>query len=195
MAALLKVDTVGRAYIGIAVTWSVVLYSAMGVLWYHRQLPQLHMRRLTLVFVALTILHIYWTLCMVGYVIAPVVPCAAEYWIMSILLPFGIAIFQVANSQFLHVACEQRRFTQTSDLSSLPYKMRRSTLEGQALSLPQKLLRSLRQMDRITRLIIFVSVSMAVQVSNLFLPRHISLLTCSGCPCHPRFPAVQKISP
>lgn len=47
------------------------------------------MRRLPLVFVAMSLLHVYWTLCMIGYVIGPVAPCAAEFWIMSIIVPLG----------------------------------------------------------------------------------------------------------
>lgn len=82
-------DKIGWIYIGVVIGWTIVLATAMSVLWYHRRLPILQMRRLPLVFVAMGALHIYWTLCMIGYVISPVAPCAAEYWIMSIIVPAG----------------------------------------------------------------------------------------------------------
>lgn len=166
MGVQLTIDTVGWSYIGVAITWSVILYSAIGILWHNRQLPLLQMRRLPLVFTAITILHIYWTLCIIAHIIAPILPCAAEYWIMSILLPFGIAIFQVANTQFLYIACGQRRFRGPSDLNAIALRKRSSMLDDQTTSILQKLPRWLSKVDQITRLMIVVGIGMAFQVSS-----------------------------
>lgn len=85
----LNLNRIGWTYIGIVISWTSILAMAMGLLWYHRRLPTLSIRRLPLVFIAVVMLHIYWSLCMIGYVIMPVVPCATEFWVMSIFVPFG----------------------------------------------------------------------------------------------------------
>lgn len=164
MGAHLTINNVGWTYIGITVGWTVILYTAFGFLWYHRQLPQIQMRRLPLVFVAMTMLHLYWILCMIGYVIGPVAPCAAEYWVMSILVPFGIAIFQVANTQFLHIASQQRRYASFCSLDSLAWERRVSVLDGQTGSFWQRISKRLQKVDQITRMVIYVGIGMTIQV-------------------------------
>lgn len=193
MGTRLTLDNVGRTYIGIAIAWSIILYGAMGVLWSHRRLPQLQMRRLPLVFAALTILHIYWTLCMIVYIIAPVIPCSVEYWIMSILLPLGIAMFQVANTQFLYVACGQRRFNGNTSLSHLLWKKRLPMLEDQTALLPKKFSRWLKKIDPITKMVIIMGFGMTIQVLG-FTSLHLTSLTNEGCPWYTCFPAGQEIS-
>lgn len=167
MGAHLAIDNVGWTYIGIAAAWTTVLYSAMCVLWCHRQLPQLQKRRLPLMFVAITMLHIYWTLCMISHVIASIIPCAAGYWTMSILLPFGTAIFQVANTQFLYIASGQRRFRELTNLDHLMWKKRVPKLASETASLPRRLSRWLKSVNRITRMVIIVGIGMIIQVRSL----------------------------
>lgn len=155
----------------------------MAFLWYHRRLPILQMRRLPLVFTAMGMLHIYWVLCMIGYVISPVAPCAAEYWIMSIIVPggkctisrqisglmcIGIATFQIANSQFLHIASQQKRYTSVQSLEELVRGRNVSALDGKTGSLWQRIWQRLQNMDRITRMVIYVSMGMALQVNICF---------------------------
>lgn len=165
MGTQLTIDKVGWVYIGIAIAWSTVMASAMAFLWYHRRLPQLRMRRLPLMFVAIVMLHIYWTLCMIGYVIGPVAPCAAEYWIMSILVPSGIAMFQIANTQFLYVASQQKRFTSVTNLDDLVHGRKISMLDGHVGSFWQRTMKRLKNVNQITKMVIFVGIGMTLQVS------------------------------
>lgn len=167
VAAHPVLDRVGWTYIGVVIGWTTILAAAMSFLWYHRRLPQLQIRRLPLVFVAMTMLHMYWTLCMIGYVIGPVAPCAAEYWIMSILVPFGIAIFQVANTQFLHIASQQRRFTSVQNLDDLVRGKQVSLLDGQTGTIWWRIRQRLRSIDQITKMVIFVGIGMTIQVRVL----------------------------
>ena len=169
MAAAPKpaLDGIGWTYIEVTIGWTLVMITAMSFLWYHRLLPQLQMRRLPLVFVAMTMLHLYWTLCMIGYVVGPVAPCAAEYWVMSILVPFGIAIFQVANSQFIHCASQQKRYTSVQSLEDLVRgsKMNVSALDGKSGPFWRRMMQRLRDMDKLSRMVAYVGVAMAVEVS------------------------------
>jgi hypothetical protein len=104
-------NTTAWIYIAVTITWTVILACGMGFLFYYRKLPGLQLRRLPLVFVSIISLHCYWTVCMLGYIIAPFAPCAAGFWMMSIYLPIGVAIFHLANSRFLDVASRQSQFT------------------------------------------------------------------------------------
>lgn len=160
-------DNVGWTYIGAAIAWTSILAIAMTFLWYHRRLPQLQIRRLPLVFVAVILLHMYLVLCMIGYVIGPVAPCTAEYWIMSIFVPCGIAIFQVSNTQFFHIASQQKRFLSMQRLEDLMRGKQVSILDGKAGSLWHRMYQRLCNIDHITRMVIFVSIGMTVQVRRL----------------------------
>lgn len=48
------------------------------------------------------------------YMMGPGFPCSAEFWIMSIYLPLGIALFHASNSQFLYLASRQKHFAHGS---------------------------------------------------------------------------------
>lgn len=153
-------------YISMAIVWSIILFSAMGFLWYHRRLPQLQMRRLPLVFAAMISLHIYYVIVLIAYVLGPAYPCAVEYWVMSTLLPLGIALFQIANTQFLWIAAHQRRYMSIASLEELKIDKRTSALDGHTGSFWQRTRKRLQNLDSVTRMVIYVAVAMTVQVRN-----------------------------
>ncbi|KKY37978.1 hypothetical protein UCDDA912_g02007 [Diaporthe ampelina] len=80
----------------------------MGFLWYRRDTPLLKIRGLSLSFAAIAFLHTYWMVVQMAYIANPF-PQQAEYWIMGIYLPFGIALFHASNTRFLYIARQQRR--------------------------------------------------------------------------------------
>ena len=164
-----QLDHIGWTYMGITIAWTLTLVAVMAFLWHHRRLPHLQMRRLPLVFTAMTMLHLYGATCFIGYVIMPIAPCAVEYWIMSILVPFGIAIFQVANTQFLHIATQQRKFASVRSLDDLVRGKKMSALDGQSGNIWQRTTSRLRNLDRITQMVIFIAAGMAVQVRLAYL--------------------------
>lgn len=163
-----NLDHIGWTYLGIVIGWTIALVAVMTFLWRHRQLPHLQIRRLPLVFTAMILLHLYGTICFVGYVIMPIAPCGVEYWIMSILVPFGVAIFQVSNTQFLYIASQQRRFTSIQSLSELVKGKKMSALDGQTGSLWQRTIRRLKSMDQLTRMVVFIGAAMVVQVRRVY---------------------------
>lgn len=166
MQSAVTLDAKDWAYIGAAIGWTLILFGGMAFLWHHRRLPQLQMRRLPLVFIAVISLHVYSTIVLVAYVLGPAYPCVLEYWVMSLLLPFGIAMFQLANSQFLWIAAQQRRFMSTSSLDDLKKASKNlSVLDGHTGSFGQRMMKRFKIVDPITRLIIWVMIAMTVQVS------------------------------
>lgn len=97
---------------------------------------------------------------------------------MSLLLPFGIAMFQLANSQFLWIAAQQRRFMTTTSLDDLKMASKKfSVLDGHTGTFKQRMMKRFKNVDPITRLIIWVGVAMGAQVSD---SRSISMLVADG---------------
>lgn len=84
-----------------------MLAGGMVFLVINRGLPFLRIRSIPLAISAVALLHVYWVLCLLAYVLNGNFPCATEFWIMSIYLPLGIALYQATNTQLLRVATLQ----------------------------------------------------------------------------------------
>lgn len=110
MALTFNMDPLGQTYIAIATVWTVVLLMGITFLVSKRDLQFLRIRNVPLAVSTVATLHVYWVLCVVAYVLQGNFPCTTEYWIMSIYLPLGIALFQACNTQLLHIADVQRKY-------------------------------------------------------------------------------------
>ena len=110
MALRYNTDGLGFTYVGIVIAWTCLLLPASIFLIRNRRLPFLRMRNIPLAISAVAVLHVYWVLCMIAYVLNGFFPCSTEYWIMSIYLPLGIALFQASNSQLFSIATAQKRY-------------------------------------------------------------------------------------
>ncbi len=125
--------------------------------------PFLRLRRLPLVFTAVVLLHLYLCAAMAGVDLRALMPCDVQFWIMSIWLPFGMALLQASNSQFLHVATKQRKYTHFSSLDeqSLSEKARQV---DPSLSWWKRTMQRIRYMDKINRILIYIGIAMVVEV-------------------------------
>ena len=110
MAYSFNTDGLGITYIGLVIVWTCLLVPAAIFLIRNRREPYLRIRNIPLAVSAVATLHVYWVLCMIAYVLNGFFPCATEYWIMSIYLPLGIALFQATNSQLVSIATSQKRY-------------------------------------------------------------------------------------
>lgn len=111
MQLIWNFDGLGWTYMAVAILWTIILSLGTIFLISKRHLPFLRIRNVPLTVSAVAILHIYWVLCLLAYILQGYFPCATEYWIMSIYLPLGIALFQACNTQLLYIASLQRRYT------------------------------------------------------------------------------------
>ncbi|KAK4041838.1 hypothetical protein C8A01DRAFT_45047 [Parachaetomium inaequale] len=152
-----RVDGVGIWWLTFAAVWTVLLACGMTFLYKKRNTPTLRLRALSLTFAGIILLHFYWLSVQLGYTVGPLAPEVAEFWIMSIWYPFGIALFQAGNSQFLYVAKAQSRFARP------PSQMKTRYDEKRPVTKPT-LLQPLRQMDYSKRMFMFVTMGMAVQL-------------------------------
>lgn len=107
-----QLDGVGIFWACWTCIWTALLAAGMAYLVSRRQMPVLRIRGLALSLSAIGLLHLYWISVQIGYILAPLAPAVAEYWIMGIYLPFGIALFHASNSRFLHIAKAQKKYAQ-----------------------------------------------------------------------------------
>ncbi|KAI1636988.1 hypothetical protein F4809DRAFT_344722 [Biscogniauxia mediterranea] len=158
----------GWTYIGLTVGWTVILVGGMLFLHQHRQLPFLQIRKLPLVFISVILLHLYGIACMIGPTLSQLIPCDAQFWIMSIYLPFGMAMLQAANSHFQYIASQQRKFAKFNNLED--YKLSEKTLQvDPSLSWWKRTMQRLRKIDQTTRIVVYISIGMAVQLALTFI--------------------------
>jgi hypothetical protein len=164
MAAPVLDSTLGWVYIGLTTAWTIIVLCGMIYLYRHRRLPFLQIRRLPLVFASVIILHLYGACAMCGLVIGALIPCDAQFWIMSIYLPFSMALLQTANSQFFYVADQQRKYARFNNIDE--YTVRESALPVESSVVWWKWpLAKLKRMDKVNKIVVYVGLGMAVNVS------------------------------
>lgn len=157
-----RTDAVGIWWLTFACVWTVLLACGMTFLYKKRDTPTLRLRSLSLTFAGVILLHLYWLSVQIAYTIGPLAPEVAEFWIMSIWYPFGIALFQAGNSQFLHIAKAQSRFAR-------PPSQMRTRYDEKRPAHKQSMFERIRDMDYSKRMFMFVTMGMGVQVRIPFL--------------------------
>ncbi|CZR60216.1 uncharacterized protein PAC_10112 [Phialocephala subalpina] len=102
-------DSLGKLYASIAIIWTVIL--ALSSVWLikNRRLPFLRMRNIPLAIASVCFLQVYLVKILLAYTTNGHFLCSAEFWIMSIYLPFGIALFQANMVQLLSISTQQRK--------------------------------------------------------------------------------------
>lgn len=139
--------------------WTVLVLGGMAFLFVNRKMPFLRIRGLALSFGAVTMLHLYWISVQIGLAIGSYVPDGAEFWVMGLYLPFGIALFHASNSRFLHVAKAQRRYAGTSGVLPQPEQ---KPCDGKDKTLVGRF----QKLDYTTKMLAVVSTGMLLQVRN-----------------------------
>jgi hypothetical protein len=160
MSLRFNMDGLGVLYIMIATIWTLALVIGSVFLIRNRELPYLRMRRISLSIGSVATLHVYLVLCLIAYILNGNFPCSTEYWIMSIYLPLGIALYHAANTQLLHVAMLQKNFA--------PHEAAAAEKNGRKPT--WRIIREkLSQYGPTQRTMSLIGIGMAVQVSTLML--------------------------
>jgi hypothetical protein len=151
-----QVDGIAIFYICFSILWTLILGAGMAFLYVRRDMPILRIRGLPLSFGAVILLHMYWLAVQIGYVYGPIFPPAAEYWIMSIWFPFGVALFHASNSRFLYVARAQKRYVAINKHASDCASLRRPDRRG--------IMGWFKALDHTNRMLALVSGGMIFQL-------------------------------
>ncbi|KAE8382443.1 hypothetical protein BDV26DRAFT_3799 [Aspergillus bertholletiae] len=150
-------NSLGKFYVSVAIVWTVALLVGAVFLVVNRHEQCIRIRNLPLALSAVACLHIYWILCMLAYSMAGAYPCVAEYWIMSVYLPLGIALFHASSMQLLSVSGMQERM-----LSTTQEPPRAGS--NASSKFPSGYLHRWRQMNLVHRTEVAIAVGMAVQL-------------------------------
>jgi len=89
-----NIDALGIAYVIAAIIYTLILAGELYVLYRRRSAFCVRIRNIEVVFTAVTSLHVYLLLVLLVYPLNGRFTCAAEFWIMSVFLPSGMAFFQ-----------------------------------------------------------------------------------------------------
>ncbi|KAH8642040.1 hypothetical protein IG631_04981 [Alternaria alternata] len=165
MGYTLPLDRVGWTYITIFIIWNILTFTGVSFLWAHRKHPSVRMRRLPVLFAGIGVLHIYGSLCCLAYPIGPAVPCSLEFWMMSVTVPLGMALFHASNSQFLHLASRQKQFARMSSLKDhepIDEKKAQEVVNSRW----KRIMNGVERADNIERTLIFIGIGMAVQLTH-----------------------------
>lgn len=87
-------DALSIIYIVVAILYTIVLAGELYLLNRYRSAFCVRIRNLKVVFSAVSMLHVYLVLVLLVYPWNGLFPCSAEFWIMSVFLPSGMALFQ-----------------------------------------------------------------------------------------------------
>jgi hypothetical protein len=151
-------DSLAQFYVSIAIIWTSFLLAGSAYLICNRNVHCIRIRNLPLAISSVSCLHVYWVLCMVAYSMNGRYPCTAEYWIMSIYLPLGIALFQANSMQLLSVYGVQEKLLHAG----------REPHTVQYLSYPESSIRrrfNWNKMSLLKRTEMGIAVGMVIQVS------------------------------
>ena len=147
-------------YAAITIAWSAALLAGVLCLIWYRRSPFVRIRNLKIAITSTFFLHIYLVKILLAYTTNGHFQCSAEFWIMSIYLPFGIALFQANVTQLRSIAEQQELLL-----------VRQSSFNGTPELTHQNWLR--RVASRYSRLTqaqksyIWIACGMLVQVSRL----------------------------
>jgi hypothetical protein len=89
-----NLDAIGITYVVLAILYTIVVSGELYLLHRHRSALCVRIRNIRVIFTAVSMLHIYLILVLLVYPWNGVFPCSAEFWIMSVFLPSGMAFFQ-----------------------------------------------------------------------------------------------------
>lgn len=151
-------DSLAKFYAAIAILWTSALLAGAVFLIVNRHEHCVRIRNLRLALSSVSCLHVYWVLCMLVYSLKEVYPCDAEYWIMSIYFPLGIALFQANSMQLLSVCGVQEKLLYAAQRSHRP------TVVFHSRSGTQRYLQW-NKMSLLRRTELGIAVGMVIQVS------------------------------
>ncbi|KAJ3474444.1 hypothetical protein NLG97_g9843 [Lecanicillium saksenae] len=155
-----RVNGLGIFYIVFSIVWTMTLLGAMSYLWMKRKTQILRIRGLPISFAGILLMHVYWCCVTTGYVYGPLMPEVAEYWIMGIWLPLGVALFHASNTRFLYVANAQKKYAKRT---AEPYRI--FTRRPGRISLRESIKVWWQQLDYSKKTLATVGVGMSLHVT------------------------------
>ncbi|KAK0262875.1 hypothetical protein B0A54_09009 [Friedmanniomyces endolithicus] len=161
--SLVNWDDLGKAYAAVLVIWTVTLCAGTAWLVVNRRIPFIKMRNLPLALASTAFLHVYLVKIMLAYTTNGNFTCAAEFWIMSIYLPFGIALFQANITQLRSISYRQSRIL-SRQMSETSFDSLPSVKKGSKMSKVPNVWTRWRSLNDVEKSYVFIGFFMLVQI-------------------------------
>ncbi|KAK1821174.1 hypothetical protein LTR12_004398 [Friedmanniomyces endolithicus] len=161
--SLVNWDDLGKAYAAVLVIWTVTLCAGTAWLVVNRRIPFIKMRNLPLALASTAFLHVYLVKIMLAYTTNGHFTCAAEFWIMSIYLPFGIALFQANITQLRSISYRQSRIL-SRQMSETSFDSLPSVKKGSKMSKVPNVWTRWRSLNDVEKSYVFIGFFMLVQL-------------------------------
>ncbi|KAK0337008.1 hypothetical protein LTR91_015343 [Friedmanniomyces endolithicus] len=161
--SLVNWDDLGKAYAAVLVIWTVTLCAGTAWLVVNRRIPFIKMRNLPLALASTAFLHVYLVKIMLAYTTNGHLTCAAEFWIMSIYLPFGIALFQANITQLRSISYRQSRIL-SRQMSETSFDSLPSVKKGSKMSKVPNVWTRWRSLNDVEKSYVFIGFFMLVQI-------------------------------
>jgi hypothetical protein len=87
-------DGLALFYISFAACYTAIVLAGLYALYLLRNSHAVRIRNLSVICATVLMLHVYLVLILLVYPLDGLFKCGWEFWIMSILLPLGMALFQ-----------------------------------------------------------------------------------------------------
>ncbi|KAK5147710.1 hypothetical protein LTR32_000869 [Rachicladosporium monterosium] len=165
--SLVNWDDLGKAYAAVLVIWTVTLCAGTAWLVVNRRIPFIKMRNLPLALASTAFLHVYLVKIMLAYTTNGHFTCAAEFWIMSIYLPFGIALFQANITQLRSISYRQSRIL-SRQMSETSFDSLPSVKKGSKMSKVPNVWTRWRSLNDVEKSYVFIGFFMLVQVREAY---------------------------
>jgi hypothetical protein len=87
-------DRLGCFYLTFAAIYTIVVFAGLVALFVARKSHAVRLRSFKTICATVLTLHVYLVLVLVAYPLNGLYKCWMEFWIMNLLLPLSIALFQ-----------------------------------------------------------------------------------------------------
>lgn len=148
-------DDLGKLYAAVVCVWTFLLLAGIIWLFLNRQRPHIRIRNLPLAIGSTLFLHVYLIKIFLAYTTNGHFLCSAEFWIMSIYLPFGIALFQAYLTQLRSLWEQQQQLVRSDD-----DRQAADAQVGSKFNLVQRW----KGLSRLNRSYLLIAMGMLVQV-------------------------------
>ncbi|KAF1811703.1 hypothetical protein P152DRAFT_48877 [Eremomyces bilateralis CBS 781.70] len=156
-----NLNGLGVFYICLSLLYTIFVLGGLWALWLHRDTTAVRIRGFWTIFSAVLCIHMYSMAVVLVYPLNGILKCGTEFWMMSIVLPFSVALFQASNIR-LSAYYEGQR-----SLINSP------TTGGRKARYPTEmrgLLRWWREQNSATKTYVFIALGLTVQLFvTLFL--------------------------
>lgn len=197
-----NLNSVGIAYIVLAVLYTCVVALELFLLYCYRSAFCVRIRNISVVFATVALLHVYLIIVILVYPWNGTFPCSAEFWVMSIFLPFGMALFQGMNFDvypltFVNVvsACNARVLKAYESQRRLRVNFLEVAQKKRLSVTPKGLYEAWLDLDATAKVYVGTVVGLIVSVSGpVAQPRYRAPLMDAGDTDHYCFLRIEKIS-